>query len=248
MLTAGARWSGYEQHRKDRRYNGSTMRLNAHECRILGVLIEKAHTTPAQYPLSLNAMITGSNQKSNRLPLMSMTEEQVIRAADSLREKSLVREVMLAGSRVTKFRHVARDALEVSTSELVVLAELLLRGPQSAGELRSRASRMHPLESLEVVESVLHSLMERAEPFVRELPPPPGSRAKRYAQLLCPDLHPLDAPASPTSAGAPTSSETDSGLARRVEALEREVEDLRRELMHMAQALQSLRASEFRDT
>lgn len=224
------------------------MRLNAHECRILGVLIEKAQTTPAQYPLSLNAMLTGANQKSNRLPLMGMTEEQVIRAADSLREKSLVREVMLAGSRVTKFRHVARDALEVSTSELVVLAELLLRGPQSAGELRSRASRMHPLESLEVVEDVLQSMIERPEPFVRELPPPPGSRAKRYAQLLCPDLHPLDAPSPSSSAAVTPSGSTGGALDRRVEALEREVEYLRRELMLMAQAVQSLRASEVRDT
>src|SRR5690606_38727832 len=101
---------------------------------------------------------------------------------------------ILSGSRVNKFRHVAREALEVSTTKLVILAELLLRGPQSVGEIRARASRMHPIESIELTQAALDALASRPEPLVRPLERQPGERATRYVQLLCPDLHPLDAP------------------------------------------------------
>ena len=131
--------------------------LTPDECRVLGVLIEKAQTTPGQYPLSLNALVNGANQRSNRLPVTDLAESAVLVAVDGLRAKGLAREVMLSSSRVAKYRHVARDALQVSTSELVVLAELLLRGPQTVGELRGRASRMNPLESIEVVSNLLKS-------------------------------------------------------------------------------------------
>ncbi|MDY7109209.1 MAG: YceH family protein [Planctomycetota bacterium] len=211
--------------------------LTPDECRVLGVLIEKAQTTPAQYPLTLNALQAGANQKSNRDPILAMSEEQVLEALDSLRGKALVREVMLSGSRVEKFRHTAREGLEVSTAELVILAELLLRGPQTAGELRSRASRMHPLESMEVVTNVLEHLSERPEPYVRRLSPAPGSRAARFAQLLCPDLHALEA--SPAASGAaPAVGETgEASLARRVEALEAEVKEVRKAIERLEAVL-----------
>ncbi len=166
--------------------------LTKDECRVLGVMVEKAQTTPGQYPLTLNGATLGCNQKNNRDPVTNFTEERVFDALDKLRAKGLARELMLSGSRVPKFRHMAREVLEVTTSELVILAEMLLRGPQTVGELRGRATRMHPIASLEEAQALLDALMARPEPMVKELPPAPGSRAKRYMQLLCPDLHPLD--------------------------------------------------------
>jgi uncharacterized protein YceH (UPF0502 family) len=210
--------------------------LTPDECRALGVLIEKAQTTPQQYPLTLNALVNGANQKNNREPVTNLDEDKMLTAVDGLRAKGLTREVSLSGSRVAKFRHTTREALEISTSELVILAELLLRGPQTVGELRGRASRMHPLESLEVVESLLKSLMGRAEPLLREVGPSaaPGSRAARYAQLLCPDLHPLDAPAAVTPA---RSNSQPSALSDRVDQLESEVAALRGAIQSLALSL-----------
>jgi uncharacterized protein YceH (UPF0502 family) len=215
------------------------------ECRVLGVLVEKAHTTPKQYPLTLNALVTGANQKNNRAPILSVTEDDVLGAIDGMRSKGLVREVMMSGSRVQKFRHVAREELEVSTSELVILAELLLRGPQTIGELRGRASRMHPIESLEVAQNVVDHLMQRTPPFVRSLAPAPGSRAARFGQLLCPDLHP-EAPAggSVTSAAGPAAvvaaaGPATDGLAARVERLEEEVRTLQDSVQTVMAALRS---------
>jgi uncharacterized protein YceH (UPF0502 family) len=186
--------------------------LTPHEARVLGVLIEKAQTTPSQYPITLNALVAGCNQKSNREPILNLDEDQVLAALDGLRRKQFVREVHMTGSRVSKFRHVARETLDVQTPELVVLAELMLRGPQTIGELRTRASRMHPLESLEVVESVCAGLTGREQPLVRKLRPAPGSRAPRYAQLLAPDAHPID-PSSGHPAAEPSTSGTESAGA-----------------------------------
>lgn len=199
--------------------------LTASEARVLGVLIEKAQTVPAQYPITLNGLVSGCNQKNNREPVTELAEDDVLDALDGLRGKKLAAEVMLTGSRVSKYRHLAREGLAVSTPQLVILAELLLRGPQSVGELRGRASRMHPLESLEAVQGILDSLMSPAEgreALVRSLPPAPGTRAMRFVQLLSPDLHPLDEPA----AGSPP-PRMESDLAQRVAALERDVEALR---------------------
>ncbi len=211
-------------------------RLTADECRILGVLIEKAQTTPGQYPLSLNGVATGSNQKSNRDPVMNLSEDRIMAALDGLRAKNLVREVMLSGSRVQKFRHIARETMEVTTSELVVLAELLMRGPQTLGELRTRASRMYPLESMDIVKNVLESLMNRDEPMAREVSPAPGSRAARFAQLLNPDLHPIQR-LEPGDRAAPAARECSDDLVTRVERLEREVASLRDAISGLTAAL-----------
>lgn len=202
-----------------------SLHLTPDECRVLGTLVEKAQTTPAQYPLSLNSIVTGVNQKSNRWPVVTIDEDRALHALDSLRSKGLAREVSLAGSRVEKYRHVAREALNISTSELVLLAELLLRGPQTAGELRGRASRMHPLDSLESTQTLLESLSRRESPLTRELPPAPGSRASRWMQLLAPGLHPLDA--GPPSAGDAGHGSADaSGGDDRLAALEERVRAL----------------------
>ena len=200
--------------------------LTPTECRVLGVLVEKAQTTPAQYPLTLNALISGCNQKSNRLPVLTLSEDDVLDSLDSLRAKQLAREVMMTGSRVSKYKHVARETLDVDTNQLVVLIELLLRGPQTVGEIRGRASRMHQLDSVDAVEALLDGLMRREPAIVQRLAPAPGSRASRYAQLLCHDLHPTDVAAAPVMrAAAPPAA--DPGLVERVAQLEREVAQLK---------------------
>ncbi|MFM7051653.1 MAG: DUF480 domain-containing protein [Planctomycetota bacterium] len=191
------------------------------ECRALGTLIEKAMTVATQYPLSLNSLVTGVNQKNNRDPVVEIDEDDALRAVDGLRAKGLVRDVTMTGSRVEKYRHVAGEALGLRAPELAVLAELLLRGPQTVGELRGRASRMQALESLEVVENILQGLSlpgEGRAALVRELPPLPGSRAARWMQLLCEDLHPI-------AAGAPVAAApiAASSAQSRIDALESKV-------------------------
>jgi uncharacterized protein YceH (UPF0502 family) len=219
-------------------YTAAMLQLTPHESRVLGVLVEKAQTTPQQYPLTLNALTNGCNQKNNREPVTNLSDDQVMEALDGLRSKGLAHEVMLTGSRVQKFRHVAREVLEIDTNQLVILTELLLRGPQTIGELRGRASRMHPLETTEIVKNILDTLIRRPEPLVKELPPAPGDRAARFAQLLCPDLHPVDAIAHeiPLAVSRQSSTATDEGLLARVENLEREVAHLRAAMDRMLSA------------
>ena len=211
------------------------LQLTPDESRVLGVLIEKALTTPDQYPLSLNAVVNGANQKNNREPVLALEETQAFDALEGLRGKGLVVRADVAGSRVNKYRHQAGETLHVRTAELALLAELLLRGPQTVGELRGRASRMHAFESIDAAKSMLTALMQRDEPLVRQLPPAPGSRAERYVQLLCPDLHPLEAPAGPTVApigGAPTTD-----VLGRIQSLETEIDILRAALRRLAASI-----------
>ncbi len=221
------------------------------ECRVLGVLVEKALTTPAQYPLSLNAIVVGCGQKNNRNPVYDMPEDRVLDAIGGLRAKGLVREAMMTGSRVSKYRHTSRETLSVTIEQLVVLVELLLRGPQTVGELRQNASRMHPIESLEACQSVLSSLAAHASgPMVRELSPRPGTRATRYAQSLCPTLHPLDDthPQGPpphsisdSDSSSPSRSRaTPAGDTDRLEALESHMRELRAEVQRLAERVRQL--------
>jgi hypothetical protein len=213
--------------------------LTPDEARVLGVLIEKAMTTPDQYPLTQNAVVNGANQKNNRDPIIAMDDARGFDALEGLRGKGMLVRVNQAGSRVDKFRHSASDVLHARPAELAILAELLLRGPQTLGELRTRASRMQAFESLEAVKNMLTALMEREEPLVKELPPSPGSRAERYVQLLAPDAHPADAVASgavisqaPASNSGPVLSLTD-----RVTQLESEVRTMREVIRQFAQTL-----------
>src|ERR671913_154481 len=167
------------------------MQLTPNEARVLGVLIEKATTTPEQYPLSLNALTNGSNQKSNRDPMLNLAEDEVFDAVESLREKQLAVRVDTIGSRVHKYKHTAGETLRCRAGELAVLAELLVRGPQTLGELRGRASRMAPLATLDDAKTMIRALSDRPEPLLKEIAPSPGSRAERYVQLLAPDAHPV---------------------------------------------------------
>lgn len=209
--------------------------LTPDESRVLGVLMEKAATTPEQYPLSLNAIVNGANQKSNRDPVLSMTDDQVYVAAEGLRGKGLAVRVDTAGSRVHKYKHQATEVLKVRAGELAILAELLLRGPQTLGELRGRASRMSPIESLDAARNFLRALNERPEPLAKEISPSPGSRAERYAQLLCLELHSAEAEAAVIEPSVEAA--TDTTLVDRVEKLEAEVARLREELLRLSRAL-----------
>lgn len=215
------------------------LQLSPTECRVLGVLVEKAMTTPDQYPLSINATVNGANQKNNRDPVLSLDEREVFDALESLRTKMLVVRVDSPVSRVHKYRHNATEVLHVRAGELAILAEMLLRGPQTLGELRGRAGRMSPLESLEAAKQMLDALMTRAEPLVRELPPDPGSRAYRYQQLLCPELHPVkvmaavDLPSKPALEPVPA----DANLLERVNRLEVELESVRKMVHKLAESL-----------
>ena len=209
--------------------------LTPDESRVLGVLIEKSTTTPEQYPLSLNAIVNGANQKSNRDPVLTLTEENAHFAAEGLRGKGLAVRVDQAGSRVHKYKHGAAEALHVRPGELAILAELLLRGPQTLGELRGRATRMSPVDTLDIARDLLRALGDRPEPLAKEIPPSPGSRAERYVQLLCPGLHAIDAASTSTSA-APSAA-ADPSISERVAALEMEVTALREQVRKICEGL-----------
>ena len=211
------------------------LQLTPPESRVLGVLIEKALTTPDQYPLSLNAVVAGCNQKNNRDPVLTMTEDEAFDALESLRGKQLAVRVDVANSRVHRYKQTAGETLRARTGEVAMLAELLLRGPQTIGELRGRASRMHPMESLDVAKQMLDALSARPEPLVKQIPPSPGSRAERFVQLLCPELHPIDVPVA-ASAVVRSEGHTAS-LAQRVDQLENEVAALRQTVTKLAEAL-----------
>jgi uncharacterized protein len=202
--------------------------LSAEEARVIGCLIEKQITTPDQYPLSLNALLNACNQKSNRDPVMALDEPSVQHIVDSLARRHFVMEKSGFGSRVPKYQHrfcnTEYGTLKFSPQELAILCELLLRGPQTPGELRTRASRMAPLTDAGVVERTLEALAARADgPFVTRLPREPGRRDSRYAHLFSGAVatSPRAAEAVDVSAAAPVT---------RLERLEQELRQLRIEL------------------
>ena len=157
--------------------------LNDTEVRVLGSLIEKELTTPEYYPLSLNSLTNACNQKSNRDPAMSLAEEDVVRALDSLRFKQMV--VLSAdGGRVSKYRHLMAEKFGLMPAEQAVICELLVRGPQTVGELRTRGERMYPFGDIAAVEEVLQELMVRETPLIALMPRQPGRKEGRYAQLF----------------------------------------------------------------
>ena len=178
--------------------------LDAVETRVLGALIEKEITTPDYYPLSLNALVNACNQKSNRDPVMELEESAVRTALRSLDDKALARSAVAGDSRVAKYEHQLQEAFNFTRPEMAVLCELMLRGPQTPGELRSRASRFHPFEDLSAVHSALQRLMQREPSVIKLLARQPGTKEARYAHLLsgdvpdsAPQLLPEDSPASP---------------------------------------------------
>jgi uncharacterized protein YceH (UPF0502 family) len=214
--------------------------LDPLEARVIGSLIEKQITTPDQYPLSLNALVSACNQKSNRDPVMSMDEPAVQRTLDALSRKHLVLERSGFGSRVPKYQHLFCNteygSLKFSPQELAIVCELLLRGPQTPGELRSRASRMAPFTDVSEVEAALQSLLERESgPLVARLAREPGRRESRYMHLFGGEPPPQ---AVAEEATAQEAAHTLHGemlangetLVSRVAKLEDEVRQLRAEL------------------
>ncbi|MBM3991674.1 MAG: DUF480 domain-containing protein [Planctomycetes bacterium] len=210
----------------------SVPHLNPHEARVLGVLIEKALTVPDQYPLSLHAATTGSNQKNNRWPVVEYSEAEVHIAFQGLLAKHLAHRSVAAGSRVDKYKHGAQDALGLDDAHAAILAELLMRGPQQPGELRSRVERMTPGLGAELLMERIARLREKG--LVQRIDPLPGERAERYLQTLCPQAHPLDAVA-PVVVRPIAAPRLD--LEARVLALENEVAILRRSLEHVLSEL-----------
>jgi uncharacterized protein YceH (UPF0502 family) len=159
--------------------------LNEVEARVIGALIEKKLTTPEYYPLSLNSLTTACNQKSNRDPVVDFDEKTVVRALDALKDRELARQLSGADMRVPRYYHRLDEVLSLSEKEVAILGELLLRGPQTVGELRGRANRMVPLADLTEAEGVLEGLAARESgPMVARLPRQPGRKESRWAQLL----------------------------------------------------------------
>jgi uncharacterized protein len=208
--------------------------LNPIEARVLGCLLEKERTTPEYYPLSLNALTNACNQKSNRRPVLLLEEGSVREAADGLREKKLAMMFHGADARVPKFKHTLENLFELEPGERAILCELLLRGPQTPGELRSRCERMHPFENLAAVESALQSLLDYPiHPLVAQLPRQPGQKEQRYLHLLSgpPSSEELaeqavDASPVPVRA-APAREERFERLEEEVAKLRTEIEELR---------------------
>jgi uncharacterized protein YceH (UPF0502 family) len=206
--------------------------LSAVETRVLGSLVEKELTTPEYYPLSLNALVNACNQKSNRDPAMSLDEEAVRDALRSLEKHGLAGPADNMVSRVSKYEHRLQEAYNFTRHEIAILAELLLRGPQTPGELRSRADRMHKFDDLGIVHSTLQRLMKREPPLVKLLPRQPGTKEARYAHLLSGDV---DVPQheSSTSVAAPSSTSGGDRITRleeQVASLQSEIEDLKQQL------------------
>jgi uncharacterized protein YceH (UPF0502 family) len=209
--------------------------LTPPEQRVLGCLIEKRWTTPDQYPLSLNALRLACNQSTNRDPVTAYDEGTVREAAQRLCLYGLARLASGHGSRAVKYRHLAEEALQLGREELAVLAVLLLRGPQTPGELKSRTERMAPLASLDEVELVLDALSEHG--YARRIGRRPGQKEDRFEHLLGgagggepAAAAPASPPAAESAPGFPTAPAPPAGdgrLAERVAALETEVAELR---------------------
>jgi uncharacterized protein YceH (UPF0502 family) len=195
------------------------------EVRILGSLLEKDITTPEYYPLTLNALVNACSQKSNRDPVVTYSDDAVSLGLETLKNKGLAATVTGGSNRVAKYAHRIGERLNLRRPELAVLCELMLRGHQTPGELRSRASRFYEFGDLEEVETTLRGLMERQDPLVSQLPKQPGSREIRYAHLLSgqplPDVT-ADTPVITTPVFAPA--------ADRTALLEAEIRTMRGEL------------------
>jgi uncharacterized protein YceH (UPF0502 family) len=210
--------------------------LTPPEARVLGCLIEKEAAVPDTYPLTRNSLRQACNQSSSRDPIVSFDDLTVQRSLDSLKARGLVRFVHpVSGERATKFRHVADEQFDLGPPELAVVGVLVLRGPQTSGELRSRTDRLHPFRSPEEVEAVLAALAAREEPLAVELPRQPGQHGQRWAHLLCgPIDHDALAAFVPQRAH---SGSTHPAAHDRVAALEIEVASLRARLTRLEEEL-----------
>jgi uncharacterized protein YceH (UPF0502 family) len=215
--------------------------LTVHEARVLGALIEKEVTTPDYYPLSLNALINACNQRSNREPVMDLDEAEVRQALHGLEDLRLAGRARGADGRVTKYEHWLGEAFNFSRAETALVCVLLLRGPQTPGELRGRTERMHRFDELTDVSAGLQKLMEREPALVAVLPRQPGTKESRYAHLLSGTVE--SAVATEAAFGRREASqftEQDAGHEERIAQLEAIVAELRREVASLRQKIDDL--------
>ena len=210
--------------------------LSAVEVRVLGALVEKDITTPEYYPLSLNALVNACNQKSNREPVMQLEEGAVRDALSSLQERRMAGPASGADSRVTKYEHRLQEVFNFTRPEIAVVCVLLLRGPQTPGELRGRTERMFRFESLDDVQSALQKLAQREPSLVKVLPRQLGTKESRWAQLFGGDVAVAE-PSPAESAATPVNSADADRIAR----LEEEVASLRREIGELRDQLERFR-------
>lgn len=215
--------------------------LTAAEVRVLGALIEKQVTTPDYYPLTLNALTNACNQLTNRDPVVAFDETTVVRAIDGLREKRLATLFSGAESRVAKYKHTLTDAVLLTPAEVALLCVLLLRGPQTIGELRTRSERLFAFDTLPEVEETLAALAARQpQPLAVKLPRQPGTKESRYAHLLAGPVEATPAAATPETRAEPAAGPA-SATPDRVARLEQELADVRREVAELRQQLADFR-------
>lgn len=205
--------------------------LNEVECRVLGALVEKEITTPEYYPLSLHALVNACNQKSNREPVMNLDEAAVRGALHSLEGQSLVRSVSPADSRVTKYEHRLQETYNFYRHEIAILSLLLLRGPQTPGELRGRSERMHSFDDLNAVQSSLQHLMKREPPLVKALSRQPGTKETRYMHLLSGDASQVDTEqrSQPEASERLVNGDMAGKVEEEIAALRNEIADLKQQ-------------------
>lgn len=209
--------------------------LSETEVRVLGCLVEKQLTTPEYYPLTLNALVAACNQKSNRAPVVSYDETTVTQALDSLRDKNLVYVFYGSTSRVVKYKHMLPGVFELEPAEVAVITVLMLRGPQTAGEIRGRTDRLYEFDGLGKVQETLDALGSRSEPLIVKLERQPGQKDARYAHLLSGQI-------DTESTGSTRERATTGGaLDERVEKLEHELERLTTELTSLCETLEEFR-------
>jgi uncharacterized protein YceH (UPF0502 family) len=218
------------------------IRLSEVAARVLGALVEKEITTPEYYPLSLNALVNACNQKTNREPVMNLDEDAVTAALRSLSELELAGAADTNDSRVRKYEHRLQEVFNSTRPETAVLCVLLLRGPQTPGELRGRGERLHHFEELSDVQAALQKLMQREPPLVKLLPRQPGSKESRYMHLLCGDVE------DSAGEGATLVRESVSNLSsahaaegKRISQLERELAALKNEIAALQQQFAQFR-------
>jgi uncharacterized protein YceH (UPF0502 family) len=215
--------------------DASPIRLTPAEARVLGALMEKEATTPEYYPLSLNALLNACNQRSNREPVMNLDEDEARQALHGLENKGLAGRARSAEGRVTKYEHWLGEAFNFSRAEQALLCVLLLRGPQTPGELRGRTERMHRFEEIADVLAGLQKLMEREPPLAAVLPRQAGTKESRYAHLLSGPAEELPAQAADLKANIATAPQDD-----RIGRLEATVEELKQEVAELRAKIDSL--------
>ena len=207
--------------------------LTETEARIVGSLIEKQLTTPEYYPLTLNALVAACNQKTNREPVTNYDEKTVLSALDDLRDKNIVYVFYGSTSRVPKYKHILPDVYELEPSETAVMCVLMLRGPQTIGELRERTGRLYDFRDLNDVNETLENLLKREEPLITRLERAPGQKEARYAHLLCGEVISYQPPERVSRGGAANDE--------RIEKLEQELENLRNEMSAFKQEFEDFK-------